>query len=82
VGRTPIGKQVALRLGDELQAQADAEAKRRGISLSALVRLALERELAEAQETRERGAVESAGRAAVDALKAGGWLKGEGLGSE
>jgi len=67
---------VALRLGDELQARADAEAKRRGISLSALVRVALERELTEAQEERDRGAVESAGRAAVDALRAGGWLVG------
>ena len=54
----------------ELKARADAEAARRGISLAELMRLALERELA---STDERGPVEIAGHAAIEALRAEGY---------
>ena len=70
VGRTPIGKQVPVALPPELKERADAEALRRGISLAKLMRLALEREL---DQTGERGPVEIASQAAVEALRAEGW---------
>jgi len=66
VGRTPIGKQVPLRLSDDLKTRAETEATRRGISLAELMRTALEHEM-------ERGPVEVAGQGAIEALRAEGY---------
>ena len=68
MGRTPIGKQTPIRLSEDLKGRAEAEALRRGVSLAALIRHAIEHEL-------ECGPVEVAGQAAVKALRAQGMLK-------
>lgn len=68
MGRKPTGvtPQSQVRVPPDLKARAQAEAKRRGISFSELACMALEHEL-------ERGPVEIAGQAAVEALRAEGY---------
>lgn len=68
MGRKPTGvtPQTQARIPADLKALAQVEAARRGISLSELICEGLRHEL-------ERGPVEVAGQAAIEALRAEGW---------
>lgn len=69
MGRKPTGltAQTQTRIPAELKALAQAEAKRRGISLAELICEGLRHEL-------QRGPIEIAGKAAIEALRAEGLL--------
>lgn len=68
MGRKPTGvtPQTQARIPADLKALAQAEATRRGISLSELICAGLRHEL-------QRGPVEIAGQAAIEALRAEGY---------
>ncbi|MBB6053303.1 hypothetical protein [Armatimonas rosea] len=68
MGRKPTGvtPQTQARIPADLKALAQAEATRRGISLSELICEGLRHEL-------ERGPAEIAGQAAIEALRAEGY---------